>query len=315
MRTALGAARDGAAAITDTPMTRYRLERGEGMSFNLLRAFRDEGGTDYLCFVMIFRRDGRAERFLSGSAVSFTADRPGGFAEDEIAALARLVPALGAALRVAAQAATTETLLDTYLGRDVGRRLLNGEIRRGSVETISAAILFADLADFTALSEVTPGAQLVDMLGAYFDVLVGAVEAQRGQVLKFLGDGLMGVFAYDRDGAGCALCAAQDALPAIAAMRQARGAAGLPHAGVRIALHAGDVLFGNVGARKRLDFTIVGPAVNEAARLQALCSALGAPLIASRAFVDRLAHPGAMRSLGAHPLRGVARPVEVFTAA
>lgn len=311
VRTAQAEARSerGAPAI---PLTRYRVEQGEGLDLDLLQQFKAEGATDYICFVLVFGRDGRGENFLSGGAVSFTTDRPGGFTDEEIASLRSLMAPLGAAMRVTAQVQTTEVLLDTYLGRNVGARVLNGEIHRGSVQTISAAILFADLRGFTALAETAPGPALIDMLGAYFDILVGAIEAERGHVLKFLGDGLLATFAYENDGAGCALCAARAALPAIAALNEKRAAAGQLHTSLGIALHAGDVLFGNVGSDKRLDFTIIGPAVNETARLQGLCSTLGAPLIASRTFVDRLKHPSDMQSLGAHDLRGIARPVEVF---
>jgi len=321
---AVAAARAEARGIHGTPsdilvpMRRFRLERGDGPdSYPLLAEFRAAGGTDYLCFVIIFGNDGRYDEFSTGAAISFTTDRAGGFADGEIAMLTELMPTFGAALRVGANLATTRTLLDTYLGRDVGRRVLSGEIHRGSVEAISAAIVVGDLRGFTALADEAPRDQLVGMLDDYLDCLVSPVEASGGQVLKFLGDGLLATFAFDtlepQAVCGDALSAATGALGRIDALNRKRQDQGQPTMMLDLALHAGEVLYGNVGSDRRLDFTIVGPAVNEAARLEALCATLDVPLVASRRFVDLLAAPAQFRSLGPRTLRGVRTPVEVFT--
>lgn len=306
------AARAGASG--DLPMTRYRLERGEGLHFSLLARFRAAGATDYVCFVAVFGTEGTFDGPLSGTAVSFTTDRPGGFRDDEIAVLADVMPPLATALRVAAHVTTTRSLLEIYLGRDVGRRVLRGEIRRGVVETITAAILVGDLRGFTTLADTMPGANLVEMLDEHLDALVAAIEERGGQVLKFLGDGLLATFSTADPRRDCAdaLAAAVDALGRIDAIRR-RGAAG--HAALDLALHAGDVLYGNVGSDRRLDFTVVGPAVNEAARLELLCSTLDVPLVASERFVRQLGAPERFRSLGTHALRGVREPAAVFTLA
>ncbi|HEV7731855.1 MAG TPA: adenylate/guanylate cyclase domain-containing protein [Candidatus Binatia bacterium] len=311
------AARDGRGPEFCIPMTRYRLERGEGLHFSLLSRFRDAGGTDYVCFVAVFGTEGSFDGPLSGAAISFTTDRAGGFRDDEIAVLAEVMPPFATALRVAAHVTTTRSLLDVYLGRDVGGRVLNGEIRRGSVETITAAILVGDLRGFTTLADTTPSDVLVAMLDDHLEALVGAVEERGGQVLKFLGDGLLATFSTHGPRRDCAdaLDAAVDALDRTESLRQARGADGRPVAALDLALHAGDVLYGNVGSDRRLDFTVVGPAVNETARLELLCSVLDVPLVASGRFVEHVGAPERFRSLGTHALRGVRLPAEVFTIA
>jgi adenylate cyclase len=308
-------ARASAGPQLAIPMTRYRIEQGEGLEFSLLADFRALGGTDYACFVALFGTDGRYDGPSSGTAVSFTTDRAGGFTDEEIAALTEVMPSLATALRVAAQVAMTRDLLEVYVGRDVGRRVLNGEIRRGSVETITAAILVGDLRGFTTLADVTPSAELVTMLDDHLDALVGAVEERGGQVLKFLGDGLLATFSGNGPQRDCAdaLGAAVDALARMDALQRACRDAGRPATALDLALHAGDVLYGNVGSDRRLDFTVVGPAVNETARLESLCSALDVPLVASGRFVALIGEPARFRSLGTHALRGVRRPAEVFT--
>ncbi len=302
------------------PMARYRLERGEGFErYPLLVEFRDEGATDYLVFVLPFSVDGSLHPIRTGAVATLAADRAGGFAEEDVADIAELMPAFGAALRAGVDLASIRTVLDTYLGGDVGRRVLRGEIRRGSAETISAAIMIGDLAGFTALADEAPRDQLVALLDDYLDCLVGPIESGGGQVLKFLGDGLLATFALGAGPpqlvCGRALEAALEALRRVEALNAARRAAGLPVLGMDVALHLGDVLYGNVGSDRRLDFTVVGPAVNEASRLEALCGTLGAPLLASRAFVDALGEPQRFRSLGHRALRGVRAPLEIFAPA
>jgi adenylate cyclase len=311
---------DPAADDDIVRLTRYRLERGEGLShYPVLAEFRAGGATDYLCYVMPFSADGALLPIRTGGVVTFAADRPGGFDDDEVAAISDLIPGFGAAVRIGIDLATIRTVLDTYLGRDVGRRVLSGEIRRGSVATISAAILFGDLRGFTALADTVPRDQLIAMLDDYLACLVIPIEAHDGQVLKFLGDGLLATFAFAaaEPGAVCAkaLQAAAEALRRIEVTNEARRAARLPVTTLDIALHVGDVLYGNVGSDRRLDFTVIGPAVNEASRLEALCARLGVPLLASRSFVDAMAAAERFRSLGEQQLRGVQAAVEVFALA
>ncbi len=299
---------------------RYRLERGEGLArYPMLVEFRGEGARDYLVLVIPFSRDGTLFPVRTGAVVTMATDRPGGFTFEEISAIRDLMPSFGAALRIGIDLSAMRTVLDTYLGGDVGRRVLSGEIRRGSVETISAAIVFGDLRGFTVLADEVPRDQLVAMLNDYLECLVVPIETHGGQVLKFLGDGLLATFAFaERDPpAVCsrALAAAVEALQRIAELNGRRRDARLPEMALDLALHLGDVLYGNVGSDRRLDFTVIGPAVNEASRLEALCAKLAVPLVASRPFVEALAEPGRFRSLGEQRLRGVRRPVEVFALA
>ena len=310
-------ASDGTRSVA-IPMTRYRLERGEGLeAYRLLTSFRAAGATDYLCFAIVFGNNGWLRDWTSGAAVSVTTDRAGGFTDDEIALLTDVMPALGVAIRAGAEPATTRSLLDVYLGRDIGRRVLAGEVKRGSVEVISAAMLVGDLRGFTTLAEAVPRYELVALLNDYLDNLITPIEATGGQVLKFLGDGVLATFSFaDTDAAtacAAAVSAATQALEAVDAFNVHRATATLPLMTLDLALHAGDVLYGNIGSNRRLDFTIIGPAVNEAARLEVLCSILDVPLVASRRFVELLGQTHAFQSLGRQSLRGVREAVEVFT--
>lgn len=316
------AAEDPAAVRAENlvRLTRYRLERGEGVDrFPILAEIHAAGATDYLCFILPFSFDGTLHPLRTGASVTLATDRPGGFTAAEVEAIGELIPGFGAAIRIGVDLAAFRTVLGTYLGRDVGRRVLHGEIRRGSVETISAAILVGDLRGFTALADALPQDQLVSMLDDYLDALATPVEARGGQVLKFMGDGLLATFAFAEDDpaetCGRALAAAAEALERIAAINLRRAAEGAPVMTLDVALHVGDVLYGNVGSGQRLDFTIIGPAVNEAARLENLCGVLGVPMVVSRRFVEALAAPQLFRCLGLQTLRGVRVPVEVFTPA
>jgi adenylate cyclase len=206
-------------------------------------------------------------------------------------------------------------LLDAYVGAESGRRILSGQVRQGTAQQLSAAIVIADLRGFTAVADRTPAERLVGGLNEHLGAVVEAVEQQGGQVLKFLGDGLMAVFSLEKRPAeaACAdaLAAAQSALAANAAINGRREAAGEPMLALDVALHLGEVMYGNVGSARRLDFTVIGPAVNEASRIEALCEPLGCHVVTSAAFAS--ACPQALRSLGRHTLRGVARPQELFT--
>jgi adenylate cyclase len=196
--------------------------------------------------------------------------------------------------------------------------VLSGETNRGAVVAIEAALLVADLRGFTALADRLDGVRLVAALNDYLEQVGAAVEAQGGQILKFLGDGVLATFAID-DGADAgtvcarALAAGEASVAAVAALNAARGRAGEPTLALDVALHVGKVMYGNVGARERLDFTVIGPAVNECARIELLCAPLGVNLLMSAAFAARCGR--ALRSLGAHAMRGVAAPQELFALA
>ena len=214
---------------------------------------------------------------------------------------------------LAARAALT-ALLEAYLGRRSAARVQGGALGRGTGETIRAALLCADLRDFTAMSEAAEPAAVIAALDAWFDRIAGAVHAFGGEVLKFIGDGMLAIFPVA--GTPAEACAA--ALRAIEAVRAgmahhdvARRARGLPPLPFGVALHLGDMLWGNIGAADRLDFTAIGPAVNLVSRLEGLCRPLGRSVLISGAAAAAIAAP--LVPLGEHPLRGIAAPCAVFT--
>ncbi|WP_395672531.1 adenylate/guanylate cyclase domain-containing protein [Inquilinus sp.] len=220
---------------------------------------------------------------------------------------------------LASQAGLT-ALLEAYLGRRSAARVQAGALRRGAGETIRAVLLCADLRDFTALSEATEPAEVIATLDAWFDRIAGAVHAFGGEVLKFMGDGLLAIFPVTGSPgeAGAARGACEAALRAVTAARAgmahldaARRAQGRPALPFGVALHLGEVLWGNIGAADRLDFTAIGPAVNLVSRLEGLCRPLGRPVLVSGAVAAETAVP--LVPLGEHALRGIAAPCAVFT--
>ncbi|HEV2336419.1 MAG TPA: adenylate/guanylate cyclase domain-containing protein [Stellaceae bacterium] len=214
---------------------------------------------------------------------------------------------------LAARAALT-ALLEAYLGRRSAARVQAGELRRGTGETIRAALLCADLRDFTALSEATAPAAMITALDAWFDRVAGAVRAFGGEVLKFVGDGVLAIFpatgapADACDAALRAVVAARAGMTHLDAVRRAQGLPPLPFGA---ALHFGEMLWGNIGAADRLDFTAIGPAVNLVSRLEGLCRPLGRSVLISGALAAETATP--LVPLGEHVLRGIAAPCAVFT--
>ena len=288
--------------------TRCRLEGpAETDEYDIAAELRQQGLTDYLVIALPFS-DG------SNKAMSFATDRPGGFSEDEVAILEGLRAALGATIEVRYLRHLAGTLMDTYVGPVAGRRVLEGAIRRGSGETISAAIWFCDLKGFTTLSESLPDQVLIDLLNAYFDAVTQAIESEGGEILKFIGDAVLAIFQPGEDddaaAAARALAAADSALARIQAANADRSAAGAPAIECGIALHVGDVLYGNVGGANRLDFTVIGRAVNLASRIESLTRDLGRPVLVSDAFAA--AHSGEFEDLGSFALKGIAEARRVY---
>jgi adenylate cyclase len=294
---------------------RRRLAFGEGTNeFPLLADLGARGGTDYWSRIINFG-DRVTLGETKGIATSWTSREPGGFGASDIALLDRTLPAFALAYKATMAVDTAGTLMTTYLGRDAATRVLRGEIERGKVKTVRKVLWFSDLTGFTRIADTLPRDQLLDLLNAYADCLVGVVHDHGGEVLKFMGDGILAVISGN-DGLGCqrALDAALAARRAIAELNKARSAAGQPVTGFTLALHEGEVLYGNVGSRQRLDFTVVGPAVNEVARIQAMSRSLDQPILVSSGFAaacgdqrDRLI------TVGRYALRGVQQPQELFT--
>jgi adenylate cyclase len=291
--------------------------------FPVLREFTEQGLTDWFAMAHSFGwtfEDSRhiTDRYAGiGMISSFTTAQADGFTDDQMMRLRRLVRLLALAVKAAMLTQMSRDLTAAYIGGDAAHRVLNGVIRRGQAERIEAVILYADLRGFTALADRLAIEPLVETLNAYFDCLGPAIEEGGGQVLKFLGDGLLASFQLDGRRAGrevgtAALKAAKAALDAVAALNAERAGAGLPVLVLDIALHEGLVMYGNVGTGARLDFTLIGPTVNEAARLESLCGALDCNLVASESFVHLAGSDTGLVSLGRHSLRGVAEMREVF---
>jgi adenylate cyclase len=299
----------------DEHQLRRRLASGEGGNeFPMLAALAAQGGTDYWARLVRFGNRGSIGD-TQGVATSWATREPGGFAERDLALVDATLPAFALAYKATMAIDTARTLVATYLGRDAAGRILRGEIDRGQVKTVPTVLWFSDLTGFTRIADTLARDQLLDLLNAYADCLVGVVHAHGGEVLKFMGDGILGVFS-GAPGDACrrALDAAQAARTAIARLNQARSAAGLSVTGFTLALHEGEVLSGNVGSQERLDFTVVGPAVNELSRIQAMSRSLDQPILISASFAAACGEERArLVSVGRYALRGVGRPQELFT--
>jgi adenylate cyclase len=306
-----------ANAGDNNPSMRRRLDAGpEQRDFAILDEFFSQGATDYFAQLFTFGESGDPSQG-TGAIYSFTTDRAGGFNDNDMALLQSTLPALSLAMKAHASHEIASALLGTYLGQETGRRVHAGAIERGSVETVHAVLWFADIRGFTAMSDSSPGTEVIDLLNGVFEALAAALRARDGEILKFLGDGMLATLAFDeRDRATtcqAALDAAADAASAIAAINATRTAAGLPAVTVDLALHVGDLLYGNVGAADRLDFTVIGPAVNEVARIEALCEPLQHTVLASAEFAAALQDTDdRLMSLGRYNLRGVREPKEIF---
>ena len=287
---------------------RRRLEGPEvELDFPVLEELIAQGCTDYVIMPL---------RYVSGQInfISWTTDRRGGFSTAELTLLYDLLPLLALRVEVEAAYQNAETLLATYLGRGAARRVLAGSVRRGQVERIRAAIWVSDLRGFTRLSDRLPTRQVIAVLNDYFDVMARAIGEHGGEILKFVGDGVLAIFnagPTSADDCAHAMAAAQQALARLNSDNDERAAEGLPAIRCGIGLHVGEVEFGNIGARDRLDFTVIGPAVNEAVRVETLCKVLERPLLVSAAFAEA-AGQADLESVGWHVLRGVSTPQELF---
>jgi len=285
------------------------------LDFPILQRFAAAGATDYLAEVVRFGADGDPSRGI-GIGYSFATDRPEGFAGDAVTLIQAVLPAASLAMMTHASHTIASGLLAAYLGSDAGRRVHAGAVERGSVESIRAVLWYADIRGFTQIADASPGLVLIELLDEVFEALAAALRPRGGQVLKFLGDGILVSFPFDDSNRAetCrqALEAADEAMAALDRVNAARGAAGKPTAAVDLALHLGEVLYGNVGAVDRLDFTVIGPAVNEVARMEALCEPLGRNVLVSAEFAAALGDGVRLQPLGRHALRGVREPREIY---
>lgn len=310
---------------------RLKLDDPAHQRFPIVADLLEAGATDYLLQPMFFS-DGAMQ------ATTWATNRPGGYTSDDLALLRTLIDPLARVVEIISLRRTASILIDTYVGDQAGERILAGHIRRGYTETMHAAIWLSDMRGFTALSDRLPPSVMVDVLNCYFDCQVPAIRDHGGDILKFMGDGLLAVFPIANGNAAYACARALDAA------RQARSAIGqlcYPHEGGQldgfrfgVALHVGDVLYGNIGGGRtlafedgfigmrlrdlddaarstsRLDFTTIGPAVNLAARLEKIASRLGRTVVASSEFVKATSE--SWSDLGQFPVAGFAAPAQVF---
>jgi adenylate cyclase len=296
-------------------LRRWRIEAEGEVEFPIFSEYREASITDFVAIINRFSADGvigEMDCFYAG----WMTDRPDGFTDGDIAALERLTPFLGLAVKAASLARIAETLVETYLGRDAGRRVLQGRIARGVADRIKTVLWFSDLRNYTRISESAEPEQIIPLLNDYADAIVTAIHQHSGDVLKLIGDGVLAIFPAQDRARACAeaLDAAREAREAVAALNARRLADGLPATDMYLGLHLGVVFYGNIGSKERLDFTVVGPAVNEVARIAAMCRSVDQPVLISTAFADSVAQDRRRFALvGRFALRGVSKPQELFT--
>jgi adenylate cyclase len=293
---------DGATEV------RENLERDPslGRKHALYDEMRAQGLTDYVAWP-IYHTLGKRH------FVTFATDRPGGFADAHIAGLLRLLPVLSLVSEIRIKNRLARTLLETYVGSHASEHILAGATRRGSGATVRAAIMICDLRDFTRISDNWPRDDVIDLLNGYFDAISEPIVRRGGEILKFMGDGLLAIFPLSQPSA-CAnlLRAVGEARQAMVALNEKNGDTGRAPLNYGVGVHVGDVMYGNIGSRTRLDFTVIGPAVNMASRLETLTKQLGRPVLLSRAFADFVASDFDLERLGEYPIRGFSDPIEVF---
>ncbi len=310
---------------------RRRLGGSDLDAFPLLQDLRAEGLTDYAAQLVPFDRQdiealaggghrdshkkGRSQG-VDGVFLSYATDRPEGFSQAALDQVYQTLPYLALAVKSRLTYDIANSVLGTYLGHDAGHRVLSGAIERGSAEAIRAVIWFSDLRGFTKLTDSLPRDQLVETLDSYLEAMADPIHASNGQILKIMGDGLLAIFDLtDRDDTEVcreALTAAAELRASLPTFNQARRAGGKAVMDFGLALHMGEVFYGNIGASDRLDFTVIGPAVNEASRIQSLCRSLNRDVLVSSTFKASASSEANLESLGLHSLRGVRKSQELF---
>jgi adenylate cyclase len=287
---------------------RRRIERGVVQDYPVVSDLAKAGFTDYVCMPM---------QFMSGQthAVAFASKAATGFQEQHLLVLRHIVRPLSRVAEILALRRTASNLLSTYVGRNAGDRILSGRIHRGDIETVRAIIWFSDMRGFTEMSAKMSPRTIIDTLNELFDCQVGPIEKRGGEILKFIGDGLLALFPVSGDDDLPRLCtsaldAADEAFTALALRNDAAVTERLRFG---LALHVGEVAYGNIGGDSRLDFTAIGPAVNLAARLEGLTGKLGRPVVVSEELARHASRP--LADLGTFELKGVREPQRVFATA
>jgi adenylate cyclase len=292
------------AATTGESKLRVRLDEllglGEDEEFSeyMLR----ECLTDYVAWPLQFTL---GKRHL----ISFATNRCSGFSDDDLLDLSELLPVLSSIMEIRLKDRLARDLLDAYVGPHAGDAILAGATRRGNGMAVEAAVMMVDLRGFTSFCERSPLDDLITLLNDYFEAVSEPIERHGGEILKLMGDGLLAVFPHDAAAASRAVSDIGKAMALLNAVRETQGAAALQF-GIGVAY--GDVVYGNIGSRSRLDFTVIGPAVNIAARLEELTKVVGRNVLFSGAFVAKAGRCSTLERVGEFDLRGVRRPVEVY---
>jgi adenylate cyclase len=276
--------------------------------FPFLDDLRQEGATDYIAMPLRFLDD-------TVHALTWTTRHPGGFSDEQIAAMRAVTKPLTRITEIITLRRTATVLLDTYVGNRAGERIMGGQIRRGHTDTMQAVIWLSDLRGFTALSDRLPAEMVVEILNHYFDCQVASIRAHGGEVLKFMGDGLLAVFPIDEYiGDANYVCsrvleAAREARAGVDELTYTIGKA-IERFRFGVALHVGNILYGNIGGGNRLDFTCIGPAVNLAARLEKIAGRVGRTVVASEGFVRVC--DAEWNELGEFPIAGFSKAQRVY---
>ncbi len=297
------------------PFLRRRLTGEEALvDFPLLEEFKDRGATDYLSYMVRFAgQESDEQNGNSGLLGSWATDRASGFSDKDVHSLLRIQQRLAVACKVTINDQTARTILTTYLGPDAGKKVMDGQIKRGDGQTIHAVIWYSDLRNSTKMAASMPAEDFLDLLNAYFECTAGAVLAHGGEVLRFIGDAVLAIFPFgDGNTRNCgeaALAAAHEAERRKDETNAERSGKGQATFDFGLALHVGDVMFGNIGVPERLEFSVIGPAANEVARLEDMTKTLGRRILMSGEFTVEL--PLDWDSLGEHQLRNVDSPMEI----
>ncbi|MGB7950967.1 MAG: adenylate/guanylate cyclase domain-containing protein [Candidatus Binatia bacterium] len=301
--------------LTGESLLRRRLSAENEAEFSIFSDLRAEGMTDYIAITNRFAAEviiGELDCVYS----SWATDAPQGFQDSEIEDLTRLMPLFALTLKSASLTRIAGTLVETYLGRDAGRKVLGGRIRRGVADRIEAVLWFSDLRNYTRISDSADPEQIIPLLNEYASAILSAIHGHDGDVLKLIGDGTLAIFTVADKASACraALTAALEARRAVALVNERRIAESLPTTDMYLGLHVGEVFYGNIGSEERLDFTVVGPAVNEVSRIASMCRSLDQPVLTSSAFASAIGEPKRLLvSVGRYALRGVERPQTLFT--
>jgi adenylate cyclase len=278
------------------------------LDYPILKELHEQGCTDYVAMPMLFS-DGQINIF------TLVSKQTGGFSTDDLGHLYEILPAMSRLFELHAQRRIAISLLDTYLGKHSGRRVLDGVIKRGDGESINAVIWYCDLRDSTSLTETMPSEGYLTYLNQFFDCMAGAVLDHEGEVLKFIGDAVLAIFPVtdysNPEACENAVAAARDAQRRIESINRENMDQDIPPIKFGLGIHLGNLTYGNIGTTGRLDFTVIGAAANEVARIEGESKRLGEPVLISAEFAKNF--PGELKSLGTHSLRGISVAQEIFT--